>query len=425
MLTERQPGTLPSNTESNRREHYKAITLQSGKQLSSSLPVANDDDIVVQDEPAMKEPEPEKINPMRAEDRKKNLVKEYQPPILYPARLRQEKVDQQFGKFLDLFKQLCINLPFVEAILQMPKYAKFLKEILSNKRRLEDLGLVILSEECTAILQNKLPVKKHDPRSFTIPYAIGELTASGALADLGASINLMPTSLFDKLGLSEPKPTRMSIQLADRTIKIPRGIIKDVLVKVNKFIFPVDFVVMDMEGESVVPLILGKPLLATSRVVIDEIFLDDPLQVALQGDERELSNEQVLEQLACLLASEHNRSTDPFVSIDSSWVSPEQVVPKKGGMTVIKNEKDELIPIRTLHYIEFVQHKKEFGQFQDETRAQFQGLNYMLQQLMHGLDRLLHGSCATTTAPPSVPSPTPHPPTDPTSEDVPLADYQQ
>ncbi|XP_048229288.1 uncharacterized protein LOC125369919 [Ricinus communis] len=210
----------------------------------------------------------------------------------------------------------------------MPKYTKFLKEILSNKKRLEDLGLVILNEECSAILQNKLPVKRRDPRNFTVPYVIGELPISSALADLGSSINLMPTSLFDRLDLSEPKPTRMSIQLADRTIKILRDIVEDVLIKVEKLIFPVDFIIIDIEGESVMPLILGRPFLTTFRAVIDvydviesymhKILLDDPLQVALQGDEKELSNEQVLEQLACLLASEPSRSTNPFISLDRS-----------------------------------------------------------------------------------------------------------
>ncbi|XP_048229266.1 uncharacterized protein LOC125369910 [Ricinus communis] len=253
MLAERQLGMLHNTTESNLREHVKAITLRSSKQLSSSLPTI-DDDVIVHDEPARTDLEPE-----------------------------------------------------------MPRYARFLKEILSNKRKLEDLGLVTLNEECSAIFQNKLPVKRHDLGSFTVTCIFGDLPISDALADLGASINLMPSSLFEKLGLSEPQPTRMSIQLAYRTVKYPRGIVEDVLVKVDKFIFPVDFVVMDMEGESSVPLILGRPFLATSRAVVDvcdgklqlrEILLDDPLQVALQADEEEeLSNEDALERLACLLAS--------------------------------------------------------------------------------------------------------------------------
>ncbi|XP_048227272.1 uncharacterized protein LOC125369297 [Ricinus communis] len=207
----------------------------------------------------------------------------------------------------------------------MPRYAKFLKEILSNKRKLEDLGLVTLNEECLTILKNKLSVKRHDPGSFTVPCIIGDLHISDALADLGASINLMPSSLFEKLGLSEPKPTKMRVQLTNRTVKYPRGIVEDVLVKIDKFIFPIDFVVVDMKGKSSVPLILGRPFLATSRAVIyvcdgklqlREILLDDPLQIALQAEDEELSNEDVLEQLACLLATESDRYADHFVDID-------------------------------------------------------------------------------------------------------------
>ncbi|XP_048228983.1 uncharacterized protein LOC125369806 [Ricinus communis] len=164
----------------------------------------------------------------------------------------------------------------------MPRYTRFLKEILTNKRKLEDLGLVTLDEECSTILQNKLPLKMRDLVSFIVPHIISDLHINDVLADLGASINLMPSSLFEKLGLSEPKPTRMSIQLAYRTVKFPKGIVKDVLIKVDKFIFPVDFVVMDMEGESSVPLILGRPFLPISRIVID--VCDEKLQLRV-GDE--------------------------------------------------------------------------------------------------------------------------------------------
>ncbi|XP_048229536.1 uncharacterized protein LOC125370010 [Ricinus communis] len=120
----------------------------------------------------------------------------------------------------------------------LARYAKFLREILSNKRKLEDLAIVTLNEECSAILKNKLPEKKYDPRSFIVPCMIGDLTISNALASLGASINLMSYILFTKLGLGETKPTRMSIHLADKTIKYPRGIVEDLLVKVDKLIFP-------------------------------------------------------------------------------------------------------------------------------------------------------------------------------------------
>ncbi|XP_027351168.1 uncharacterized protein LOC113862277 [Abrus precatorius] len=196
-------------------------------------------------------------------------VKEFTPSLPYPARLKKDKDDEQFGKFLSLFRQLHINLPFVDALAQMPKYAKFLKNLLSNKKKLEELATVTLIEECSAILQNKIPEKLKNLGSFTLPCLIGRLIVDRALADLGASINLMSYSVFKKLGLGEPRPTRMSIQLADRSVKYPRSIIEDVLVKIDKFIFPVDFVILDMDEDTEVPLILGRPFLATAKAIID------------------------------------------------------------------------------------------------------------------------------------------------------------
>ncbi|KAK5813159.1 hypothetical protein PVK06_028606 [Gossypium arboreum] len=164
----------------------------------------------------------------------------------------------------------------------MPIYTKFLKELLTNKRKFEDLSIVELNEECSAILQNKLPTKLKDPGSFTIPCLIGSLNVKKALADLGASFNLMPYKMFKQLGLGEPKPTRISIQLGDRSVKYPRDIIEDVLVKVDKFIFLVDFLVLDMDEDVEVPLILGCPFLATSRAIID---VGDGKLVLRVGDE--------------------------------------------------------------------------------------------------------------------------------------------
>ncbi|KAA3488571.1 bromodomain-containing protein [Gossypium australe] len=119
------------------------------------------------------------------------------------------------------------------------------------------------------MLQNRLPQKLKDPGSFTIPCLIGSLTIDNALADLGASINVMPYKLLKQLGLEKTKQTRMSIQLADKTIRVPRGIIEEVLVKIDKFVFPIDFVVLDMDEDNSIPLILGRPFLATARTKID------------------------------------------------------------------------------------------------------------------------------------------------------------
>ena len=185
-------------------------------------------------------------------------------------RLKKNNIDKQFGKFLDIFKKLEINIPFADAIEQMPKYAKFLKEIISHKRRIsEECDTIALTEECSAIIQRRLPTKLKDPGSFTVPCDIGGSNLGRALCDLGASINLMPYSVFVKLGIGEIAPTRITLQMVDRLIKYPRGVIKDVLVKVDKFILPADFVVLDMEEDRSIPIILGRPFLATAGALID------------------------------------------------------------------------------------------------------------------------------------------------------------
>ncbi|KAK4606606.1 hypothetical protein RGQ29_000727 [Quercus rubra] len=151
----------------------------------------------------------------------------------------------------------------------MPKYAKFFKDIISKKRKLEEHETVMLTKESSAILQKKLPPKLKDPGSFTILCTIGKSYFDRALCDLGASINQMPLSIFRKLGLGEVKPTTLSLQLVDRSIKYPKGVIEDVLVKVDKFIFPADFIVLDMDEDNEIPLILGRPFLTTGRTLID------------------------------------------------------------------------------------------------------------------------------------------------------------
>jgi len=169
---------------------------------------------------------------------------------------------------MDIFKRLQINIPFLDAMEQMPTYAKFMKELLTKKRKFFE-ETVELEAGCSAIIQKSLPQKSKDLGSFTIPVTIGTLLVDKALLDLGASINLMPLSMLRRIGDLEVKPTRMTLQLADRSLKYPYGVVEDVLVKVDKFIFPVDFVVMDIEEDIEVPLILGRPFMKTSKVIID------------------------------------------------------------------------------------------------------------------------------------------------------------
>ncbi|KAD4585817.1 hypothetical protein E3N88_23418 [Mikania micrantha] len=323
-----------------------------------------------------------------------------------------------------MFKQLKINLPFIEALQHMPKYAKFLKDLLKSKDRLGELSNVPLSGGCSAVILNKLPEKLTDPGIFTIP-SFGDLM-----------------------------PTRMTLSLADRTVKCPCGIVENLLVKVDKFVFPVDFMILDMEADESVPIILGRPFLCLEYVcgadlvverceegvemvdesvsVISEVLeidelreeskkpsvesppilelkvLPSHLEYAFLGEDStlpvvissrlseeekskllcvlkvyksaiawRLSNIQGISPAYCthriLIEDEYKPVVQPqrrlnpnmqevvkkevlklmdagliYPISDSSWVSPTQVVPKKGGMTVITNEKNELIPSRTV-----------------------------------------------------------------------------
>ena len=269
MFSERQQGSLPSNSEVNPKrdgkEHCMAIMLRSGKELKMPEKTGESENTEEQVKALTKMPADEIVE-RKTVDQAPELPASRIP---FPQRLKKSKLDQQFAKFLEVFKKLHINIPFADALEQMPSYVKFMKDILSNKRKLGDFETVALTEECSAILQRKLPQKLKDPGNFTIPCAIGNAVFEKALCDLGASINLMPLSIFKKLGLGEAKPSTVTLQLADRSIKHPRGVIEDLLVKVDKFIFPADFIVLDMEEDSEIPIILGRPFLATGRALID------------------------------------------------------------------------------------------------------------------------------------------------------------
>ncbi|XP_027341741.1 uncharacterized protein LOC113854746 [Abrus precatorius] len=151
----------------------------------------------------------------------------------------------------------------------MSSYAKFMKELLSKKSKLEHDKTIPLTEECSAILKRKLPQKLKDPRSFNILCEIGKCTVGKALCDLRASINLIPLAIMKKLGIEEVKPINITLQLADRSYTYPYAVVEDLLVKVDKFIFPADFVILDMEVDANIPLILGRRFLATGRALID------------------------------------------------------------------------------------------------------------------------------------------------------------
>ena len=189
--------------------------------------------------------------------------------IPFPQRLVKHKLDQQYAKFVEHLKKLNITIPFTEAITHMPSYAKFLKDILSNKRSIEEVGTISLNEECSALFLNKLPPKLKDPGSFAIPCIIGDTKFERCLCDLGASVSLMPKTVYQRLNLVDLKPTRMSLQLADKTVRYPEGIAEDVIVMTGKFFVPVDFVVVEMEEDTHTPLLLGWDFLTTADANIN------------------------------------------------------------------------------------------------------------------------------------------------------------
>ncbi|XP_073120079.1 uncharacterized protein [Henckelia pumila] len=216
VLTNQQRGAFPSNTEVNPIEQFKAITLRSGKEVSVDDPKVVDDDEVEEIEIEFEKSD-------RKIPSKYVVVSEKLPVpksvMRYPQRFKKKALDDQFSNFLDIFKKIRINIQFADALEKMPHYEKFMKDVMSRKRKLEEFEMVKLTEEA--------------------------------------------------LELGEVKPTTITLQLADHSLTYPRGIVENVLVKVDKFIFPADFVVHDMEEYQDVPLILGRPFLETGRALID------------------------------------------------------------------------------------------------------------------------------------------------------------
>nr|GEZ08551.1 reverse transcriptase domain-containing protein [Tanacetum cinerariifolium] len=172
-------------------------------------------------------------------------------------------------KLFQIFQDLHFDISFADALLLMPKFASTNKSLLTNKDKLFELAKIILNENCSAMLLKKLLKKLGDPDKFLIPCDFLGMDVCHALADLGASINLMPLSIWKKLSLPEFTPTQMTLELVDRSITHPKGVAKDVFVKVGKFQFSTDFVVVDFEADPRVPLILGKSFLRTGRALID------------------------------------------------------------------------------------------------------------------------------------------------------------
>ncbi|XP_070013405.1 uncharacterized protein [Nicotiana sylvestris] len=166
-----------------------------------------------------------------------------------------------------MMKNLSINVPLVEALEQMPGYAKFMKDLVTKKRYM-DCETIKMTHQVSTIVHS-MALKLEDPGAFTIPCTIRSVDFAKALCDLGASINLIPYSVFKTSGIGQPRATSMRLQMENRTMKRPLGIIDDVLVRVDNFILPINFVILDCKVDYEVPIILGRPFLATGKDLVD------------------------------------------------------------------------------------------------------------------------------------------------------------
>ncbi|GJR25565.1 reverse transcriptase domain-containing protein [Tanacetum coccineum] len=315
-------GSLPSNTIANPRGDLKAITTRSGISYDgppipspfSPLPK------VVEREPDVTkdtvQPSTENIQPpvvqIQAPIDEPVVASKPKPFIPYPSRANKQKLhekdDNLASKFVEIFKELHFELSFADALLHMPKFASMFKSLLNNKEKLFELAKTLVNENCSAVILKKLPEKLGDPGKFLIPCDFKEIVECLVLADLGASINLMPLSIWKKLSLPELTPTRMILELADRSTTSPSGIAEDVFVKVGKFHFSADFVVVDYVVDPRVPLILGRPFLRMARALID-----------VYGEEYA---QEVLGFLNSSTSGNPTPSLDPILSTSFPFLNP-------------------------------------------------------------------------------------------------------
>ncbi|XP_070006211.1 uncharacterized protein [Nicotiana sylvestris] len=273
----------PKSGGSGSTSHVMAITTRSGKVLQGEIEQEvvgeeSEQEVEVEEQGVVeveRVPEKEKVQEVNQEgvkEKEKETSKAPppipRPPPPFPQRLIRRVDDIKLEKFYDILKQLSVNIPFLEAFQEMPGFAKYLKDLITEKRTTKN-EVVNMTHQVSSIIATSPVQKKEDPGSFTIPYTIGEHDFAKALCDNGASINLMPLAIYKQAGLGMPRPTSMRLQMADRSIKRPVGIVDYVIVKVGKFHLPADFVILDCVVDKEIPIILGIPFLAMGRALVD------------------------------------------------------------------------------------------------------------------------------------------------------------
>nr|GEU46824.1 DNA-directed DNA polymerase [Tanacetum cinerariifolium] len=445
VATASTSGTLLSNTVPNPKDEMKAVTTRSGLAYKGPTIPTNSplEKVVEQDTEEITDQENSNcqestthIQPLVVPisiPEPDVLKTQPKPNIPYPSRLNDQKLRKkatnQVEKFFQIFNDFHFDISFADALILMPKFASTIKSLLTNKDKLFELAKVPLNENCSAMLLKNLPKNLGDPDKFLIPCDFPGIDVCHTLVDLGASIILMPLSIWKKLSLPELTPTWMTLELTDRSITRPKGVAEDIFFKVGKFNFPTDFVVVDFKVDPRVPLILGRSFLRTGHALIDvygeEITLrvndesvtfnlNQTMRYSSTYDDNSVNRVDVID-IALIIARDlkavekealikvlksHKRviswkisdikGIDPrfcshkilmeedykptvqsqrrfnpkihevikneviklldagmiYPISDSPWVSPIHCVPKKGVMTVVANENNELIPTR-------------------------------------------------------------------------------
>jgi hypothetical protein len=274
-------GKLPSQAL-NPKENISAIMLRSGKELeeqrSKQIEMEEEEEIETKLSIKKKHPSPSKTetttNTPKIIPHSMNSSFKTIPP--FPMSFSRSKKEDKEKEILEVFKKVKLNIPLLDAIKQISKYAKFLKDLCTTKKafKLKGHETVSMGEVVSTVVQKNLPLKQKDPGAFTIPCIIGNASFKRALCDLGASISVMPKHVYDSLSLKPLNKTSIVIQLADRSFVYPLGVIEDVLVKINSLVIPCDFYILDMEHDSCdssisTSILFGRPFLKTVNTKIN------------------------------------------------------------------------------------------------------------------------------------------------------------
>ncbi|XP_042008934.1 uncharacterized protein LOC121757457 [Salvia splendens] len=300
----RIPNTIPSNTVPNPRgnEQCKAVVLRSGRELDST-PSMDGQESELSERILAEKKGKQKVemgskgqlttSPALDPKSKFNFPDHIPPPPYPPKRKKRAPKEKSFEWMMNVIRKVNVDVSLVDLFTNFPKFSKFFKDMMANKEKLQDEGIVALSMNCSQLISGMMPMKKRDPESCVIPCEIGNTIFTKCLLDQGSGISLMALKTARAIGLeNRMEPIDIALQLADHSIVKPNGIVEDVLVKVDKFVIPVDFIVLDMPEDKEVPILFGRPFLATGDVLLGA--KDNSVTFRINGEQVTINVEKAM-----------------------------------------------------------------------------------------------------------------------------------